>query len=430
MSSGDDVEGEEEEEEEEDEEEEDVGTVGTARSKGRVPAGRSGEREDEDEGNGVGGGANGTAAGGQVAAGKGKKRRSAARQVEDDVDSSDASDDEQVAAGKRRLVAAGGDASSSKLSDPYEEHVGRMMTDAEVAALTADKPQFKVEALAEGVSGGKWVTTRLHLPETECQLAGLSMKARLRAHWQALHQKSSGKAKLAKKKKSKNESSHGSSSAAGGTSSAGSHGCPPDAEDSDFASRAQAQFFSLCGSYADVLHSHRPSPQSRTGTPADAAHITDAYLLHVLNHILKTRDRVAKNNDRLSRHYASGAAAGANKGQPGKRIKGGKTLKKVDKEKREEEEAKGEDTEGEEAEEGEGEQQDKEEGEEKEGREEAGRREGEAEGEGEGEGEGEEMEPPRDQGFTRPKVLLLLPFRSTALRVVERLLHLCPPSQK
>lgn len=37
---------------------------------------------------------------------------------------------------------------------------------------------------------------------------------------------------------------------------------------------------------------------------------------------------------------------------------------------------------------------------------------------------------PRDQGFTRPKVLVLLPFRSAALKVVSRLLDLCPPSQK
>lgn len=35
---------------------------------------------------------------------------------------------------------------------------------------------------------------------------------------------------------------------------------------------------------------------------------------------------------------------------------------------------------------------------------------------------------PRDQGFTRPKILILLPFRSTALQWVTSLLALFPPS--
>jgi hypothetical protein len=37
---------------------------------------------------------------------------------------------------------------------------------------------------------------------------------------------------------------------------------------------------------------------------------------------------------------------------------------------------------------------------------------------------------PRDQGFTRPKVLLLLPMRSFAYKVVTRLVHLALGADK
>ncbi|KAK3271163.1 hypothetical protein CYMTET_20470 [Cymbomonas tetramitiformis] len=44
-------------------------------------------------------------------------------------------------------------------------------------------------------------------------------------------------------------------------------------------------------------------------------------------------------------------------------------------------------------------------------------------------GAGEDDELPRDQGFTRPKALILLPFRSCALRVIRRLVQLTPGIQ-
>jgi U3 small nucleolar RNA-associated protein 25 len=31
---------------------------------------------------------------------------------------------------------------------------------------------------------------------------------------------------------------------------------------------------------------------------------------------------------------------------------------------------------------------------------------------------------PRDQGFTRPKVLILAPFKNSALNIVEKIIHL------
>ncbi|CAI5489304.1 unnamed protein product [Closterium sp. Naga37s-1] len=66
-------------------------------------------------------------------------------------------------------------------------------------------------------------------------------------------------------------------------------------------------------SYTDVLHSRRPCAQSKFGTPLDAQALTDAYLLHTfgtpldtqaltdayllhaLNHAFHTRDRITKN---------------------------------------------------------------------------------------------------------------------------------------
>ncbi len=132
-----------------------------------------------------------------------------------------------------------------------------------------------------------------------------------------------------------------------GTSSAPGSG-PSSA--TDFCTPQQRSLFALLNAYADVHLPARPYP-----TDADAPDpLMDAYLLHCLNHIAKTADRIKKNN-------ASVAAAAAAR-------------------------AEGKETEG---------------------------KEGEAEG-----------GMPRDQGFTRPKVLLLLPQRNFAFRAVRRLVAL------
>lgn len=118
----------------------------------------------------------------------------------------------------------------------------------------------------------------------------------------------------------------------------------------DFSTPQQRSLFALLNAYADVHLPARPYP-----TDADAPDpLMDAYLLHCLNHIAKTGDRIKKNNATVA-----AAAAARTAGAEGK-----------------------------------------------EGKEEA------------------EGGTPRDQGFTRPKVLILLPQRNFAFRAVRRLVAL------
>lgn len=100
----------------------------------------------------------------------------------------------------------------------------------------------------------------------------------------------------------------------------------------------------------DAFHDYRDAIVTPRRPPVRLAPgaVGDAYLLHCINHVLKTRDTVAKNTEKEADAQRRGDAA---------------------------------------------------------------------------------FEPQRDQGFTRPKVLLLLPNRNAAWRAIRRLLEMCPASQ-
>ncbi|CAI5477813.1 unnamed protein product [Closterium sp. Yama58-4] len=143
-----------------------------------------------------------------------------------------------------------------------------------------------------------------------------------------------------------------------------------------FASDHQRQFFSLCTSYTDVLHSRRPCAQSKFGTPLDAQALTDAYLLHAEGKQAAEQAAEEGKGEEMEEEGTESVLfkKGGNGGKRGRKGPGGVVM------------------------------------------------------------DGKELVEveniPRDQGFTRPKVLLLLPYRNSALNVVQRLLRVTPPQSK
>ncbi|PHT84208.1 hypothetical protein T459_12651 [Capsicum annuum] len=118
----------------------------------------------------------------------------------------------------------------------------------------------------------------------------------------------------------------------------------------EFDSSKQRLFFSICNSYRDILH-HNKKPFYLKGLEEDSSTM-DAYIMHSLNHIFRTRDLVKKNEAKLAKLQENVKADVLNN------------------------------------------------------------------------------EAFFDRGFTRPKVLILLPLASVAFRVVKRLIDLTPPKYK
>ncbi|KAG6543850.1 hypothetical protein Mapa_014690 [Marchantia paleacea] len=208
-------------------------------------------------------------------------------------------------------VASGGQAGTCP--DPFKMHLERGLVDDEIAKLSKGGEKFSTKFPAAGIEGGSWVSTAPSAPPQEKLLTSCSVKKRLEASWRESHK----------------ELTWG-----------------------DFETEQQCQFFSLCNSYQDILHTRRLVNKGDGAVNHEDVTTMDAYILHILNHLTKSRDMIQKNNEKL--HHASS---------------GGFSLQSV-------------------------------------------------------------VDPPRDQGFTRPKVLVLLPFRSSALKFVDRLLNMVPAIQK
>ncbi|XP_020220284.1 U3 small nucleolar RNA-associated protein 25 [Cajanus cajan] len=165
--------------------------------------------------------------------------------------------------------------------------------------------KFSWETPAIGLSNCKWTGTGENILEDLDINSCHGLKAKLSEHWMDVYKTSGGK---------------------------------------DISSPKQKMFFSLCSSYRDILYCNK-RPFYLKGL--EDASIMDAYIMHSLNHVFKTRDCVKTNDAKLTK------------------------LK-----------------------------------------------------------ENADSDRFRDQGFTRPKVLILLPLSSIVYRVVKRLIQLTPSAYK
>ena len=158
-----------------------------------------------------------------------------------------------------------------------------------------------------------------------------------------------------------------------------------------YASRRQAEFHELLKTYADVTFPDRaPLGLKKSGAGDE---MMDAYLLHAVAHVTRTRRRITKNNEALLRRAKAEEAA-------------------RDAKKRAEREARSE-------------------------REATATAAAAADADASASARTKSVAPkknrvmvqddvPRDQGFARATVLILVPMRNVAGRVVRRLLELCP----
>ncbi|XP_027332408.1 U3 small nucleolar RNA-associated protein 25 [Abrus precatorius] len=185
----------------------------------------------------------------------------------------------------------------------FDLHLQHNLSKEEINSQSNRK--FSWETPATGMSNCKWTGTGENILEglniNTCDI----LKAKLHEHWMDVYKTSGGK---------------------------------------DINSPKQKIFFSLCSSYRDILCCNK-RPFYLKGL--EDTGIMDAYLMHSLNHVFRTRDCVKKNDAKLTR------------------------LEEV-----------------------------------------------------------ADVDRFRDQGFTRPKVLILLPLASIVYRVVKRLVQLTPSAYK
>ncbi|KAJ9550639.1 hypothetical protein OSB04_014684 [Centaurea solstitialis] len=199
-------------------------------------------------------------------------------------------------------------AKEAEISSSFSGHLDYKLQKDEVENLSSKKGKYKWKVDAANC---KWVATRELILEDSKMNSPYGLNLKLYDHWLDSYKASGGH---------------------------------------DLHSSRQRSFFSLCNSYRDILH-HNKKPFYLKSREEDSS-IMDAYLLHSLNHVFKTRDLVTKNDKKLA------------------------TRKEANRE------------------------------------------------------EILDSENFLDQGFTRPKVLILLPMASIAYRVIKRLIQLTPSGHK
>ncbi|KAJ3675470.1 hypothetical protein LUZ60_004512 [Juncus effusus] len=184
-------------------------------------------------------------------------------------------------------------------------HLTKSLTKEELDKLKEIKWKFKWEIPAVDIQSSKWIGTGESISKEIGMDMGCYLKEKIHKHWLSINKSSE--------------------------------------------STKENFFFSLFNTYRDIMHCNK-KPFYMRGTEEDSS-IMDAYLLHSLNHVYRTRELVIKNDTKLNKLEAKKEEI----------LRADSYL---------------------------------------------------------------------DQGFTRPKVLFLLPLASIALRVVLRLIQLTPLSKK
>ncbi|XP_008223796.1 PREDICTED: U3 small nucleolar RNA-associated protein 25 isoform X1 [Prunus mume] len=233
-------------------------------------------------------------------------------ETEDDLETSDLDDQESYDSGVHYLgISCPSAVEESMCLSSFDVHFGHKLTKAEVENLSKKKWKYEWEVPAVGMSKGKWAGTGECFIKDDNPNSGYGLKPKLYKHWLDVYNTSGG---------------------------------------NNFHSSRQRLFFSLFNSYRDILHCNK-KPFYHRGSDEDSSAM-DAYIMHCLNHVFRTRDLVMKNDAKVSKRQE---------------IDNNEILAD---------------------------------------------------------------DSFLDHGFTRPKVLIILPIASIALRVVKRLIQLTPSAHK
>lgn len=224
-------------------------------------------------------------------------------EMENDQGTSESEQEHELDVHSNAAVEASGCVSS------YAMHLGHQISKGEIDELSEKRWKYKWEVSA--AENCKWVGTGECFMKDDNPKSGYGLKPSLYKHWLNIYETSGG---------------------------------------SDFHTSKERLFFSLCNSYRDILNCSK-RPFYHKGHGEDSSTI-DAYIMHSLNHIFRTRDLVTRNDTKMAKHQETAKD---------EILSGGEFL---------------------------------------------------------------------DHGFTRPKVLILLPLRNIAFRVVKRLIQLTPSNHK
>ncbi|KDP40410.1 hypothetical protein JCGZ_03760 [Jatropha curcas] len=174
---------------------------------------------------------------------------------EDDVEESDTDQEQNLGVDAQTIVKA------SLSTSSFHEHLSYKLSEEEVDNLSNKKWEYKWDVPAFDMPNCKWEGTGKCFLKDDNTTPSYGLKQRLYKHWLDAYKTSGG---------------------------------------NDFHSSKQRFFFSLCNSYRDILHSNK-KPFYLKGHQEDSS-ILDAYIMHSLNHIFRTRDLIKKNDLKVAKH--------------------------------------------------------------------------------------------------------------------------------